>query len=340
MAQANPHAGGLQPASFQELYAQMPDVLNGQYTMYLAPFGPESGQQPATLRDRVITAANDVPKVFVLLQSDPTPQIICVHRPTRYASSLLGAQPWDDRIFGFQGDVRVGNQINLVEWPDAPFTRSGMVTVPLLDEMDDAWTNANGADAVGPYAANDPNTEQVRARLLCPIPQCYVGLCVNRTYTPQTFWTDVIGQIRQDQLTVDCNVLVNWARVASTYGPPDATGQPTFPLAVDGRLRIPLADKQLAARRWNWVVEDLPALGHTGTTLERQFLQQNAVFGNLLQQQVENAQAARAADKAPKEFSDVYPQLRSKSRCFVRPPRRQAFRPSGSFWPTSRRRRR
>jgi hypothetical protein len=308
MAQANPHAGGLQPASFQELYATMPDVLNGQYTTYLAPFGPESGQQPATLRDRVISAANDVPKAFVLLQLDPTPQIICVHRPTRYASSLLGAQTWDDRIFGFQGDVWQGNQINLIEWPDAPFTRSAMVTVPVLDDMDDTWTNANGADAVGPFAANDPNTEQVRARLLCPIPQRYVGLCVNRTYTPQSFWTDVIGQVRQDQLTVDCNVLVNWACVASTYGPPDAAGQPTVPLAVVDGLRVPLADEQLAARRWNWVVEDLPALGHTGTTLERQFLQQNAVFGNLLQQQVDNAQAARAADKAPKEFSDIYPQ--------------------------------
>jgi hypothetical protein len=79
-------------------------------------------------------------------------------------------------------------------------------------------------------------------------------------------------------------------------------------LAVVGGLRVPLADEQLAARRWNWVLEDLPALGHTGTTLERQFLQQNAVFGNLLQQQVDNAQAARQADKAPKEFSDVFPQ--------------------------------
>jgi hypothetical protein len=268
MAQANPHAGGLQPASFQELYALMPDVLNGQHTMYLAPFGPKSGQQPATLRDHVITVANDVPKVFVLLQSDPMPQIICVHHPTRYASSLLGAQLGDDHIFGFQGDVRQGNQIYLVEWPDAPFTCSGMVTVPLLDEMDDAWTNANGADAVRPYATNDPNTEQVCARLLCPIPQCYVGLCVNCTYKPQTFWTDAIGQIRQDQLMVNCNALVNWACVASTYGPPDATGQPTFPLAVNDGLRIPLADEQLAAHRWNWVVEDPPALGHTGTMLE------------------------------------------------------------------------
>ena len=69
-------------------------------------------------------------------------------------------------------------------------------------------------------------------------------------------------------------------------------GQPTSPLAVVGGLRVPLADDQLVARHWNWVLEDLPALGHTGTTLERQFLQQNVVFGNLLQQQVDNAQAA------------------------------------------------
>jgi hypothetical protein len=144
-----------------------------------------------------------------------------------------------------------------------------MVTVPLLDEMDNAWTNANGANAVGPYATtNYPNTEQVRTRLLCPIPQCYVGLCMKCTYMPQFFWMDVIGQIRQDQLTVDCNVLVNWARVASTYGPPDATGHPTFPLAVDCGLRVPLADKQLTACHWNWVAEVLPALGHTGTMLE------------------------------------------------------------------------
>jgi hypothetical protein len=47
-----------------------------------------------------------------------------------------------------------------------------MVTVPLLDNMDDAWTNANGADAVGPYVANDPNTEQLRARFLCPTWDC------------------------------------------------------------------------------------------------------------------------------------------------------------------------
>jgi hypothetical protein len=100
---------------------------------------------------------------------------------------------------------------------------------------------------------------------------------------------------------------VDWARVASTLGPFDANGEPTVPLAIE-ELRVPLADDRLAARSWSWVLEDLPALGRTGTTLERQFLQQNAVLGNLLQQQVDDANAARQADRAPKTFSAVYPQ--------------------------------
>jgi hypothetical protein len=309
MAQADPHAGVPQPASYQELYAAMPDVFNGVYTTYLAPFGPESGDQPATLRDRVVSASNDVPKVFVMLLTDPAPRIVFVHRPTRFASSLHGTQPWDDRIFGFQGDIQPGNQVNLVEWPATPFARSSIVTVPTLDHMDALWTAAAGADALGPYLANDPDTEQLRARFLCPVPQRYVALCiVNRNYTPRTFWTDVIGQIRQDASTQDCMVLVNWARVASTYGPVNAANDPTVPLATTGGLRVPLADTHLAARRWSWVLADLPALGRTGSTLERQFLQQNAVLGGLLQRQVDDATAARQADRAPKDFSSVYPQ--------------------------------
>jgi hypothetical protein len=55
MAQANPNAGGPQPASYQELYALMSNVLDGIYMTYLAPFGPESGEQPATLWDCIIS---------------------------------------------------------------------------------------------------------------------------------------------------------------------------------------------------------------------------------------------------------------------------------------------
>jgi hypothetical protein len=103
-------------------------------------------------------------------------------------------------------------------------------------------------------------------------------------------------------------VLVNWPRVANTFGPAGPAGQNTLPLGVVGSLRVPLADGLLSARRWAWILEDLPALGHTGTTLEQQFVQQNATLGHLLQRQVHEATAARHADRADKEFTQVYPQ--------------------------------
>jgi hypothetical protein len=151
--------------------------------------------------DHAISAANDVPKVFMMLLANPTPRIVFVHCPTRFASPLLGAQPWDDRVFGFQGDIRQGNQVNLVEWPATPFACSILVMVLVLNNMDASWTTAAGANALGPYLANNPKTEQLHARFLCPVPQRYVALCINWSYTPYSFWMDVIGQIHQDQST-------------------------------------------------------------------------------------------------------------------------------------------
>jgi hypothetical protein len=192
-----------------------------------------------------------------------------------------------------------------------------MVTVPTLDRMEHAWTNAAGADAVGPFVVNNLDTEQLRApRFLCLVPQRYVALCINRSYTLQAFWTDVIGQIHQDQQAQDCIVLDNWARVASTYRPPGVNRQPTMPLLTAGGQRVPLADNQLSARQWTWVLEDLAALRRTGTTLARHFLQQNAVLGNFLQQQVE-----------PKEFSHVYPQAAVKIQMLCEAPTEAALPP-------------
>jgi hypothetical protein len=66
---ANPQLVGPQePTTYLDFYNGMPDTLNGVYTKYMAAFGPESAAQPATLRDRIMTMANDVPKVFAIMQ--------------------------------------------------------------------------------------------------------------------------------------------------------------------------------------------------------------------------------------------------------------------------------
>jgi hypothetical protein len=155
---------------------------------------------------------------------------------------------------------------------------------------------------------------------------------------------DVIGQVDQNHQIQDCMVLVNWAHVASTFGPAAGpAGQNTIvvvPLGVVGNLRVPLADGPLSARCWAWILEDLPALGRTGTTtLERQFLQQNATLGHLLvQHQVDDATAAawhtdRVLTRSLHRFTH---RPLSKSRCYVRL-RRTPIYPRGSIrrsWPT------
>ena len=88
-------------------------------------------------------------------------QVLCIHRPTRYATSLVGMTPWDDRVFSFQGDIRQGQQVNIIEWPESPFVHTGYVTVPTLAEMDAAWLAAVGGDTVGPLVANALGTEQL-----------------------------------------------------------------------------------------------------------------------------------------------------------------------------------
>ena len=58
----------------------------------------------------------------------------------------------------------------------------------------------------------------------------------------------------------------------------------------------------------SWRTCCLLSAGRTGTILERQFLQQNATLGHLRQHQVDDATAARHADCADKECTQVYPQ--------------------------------
>jgi hypothetical protein len=246
--------------------------------------------------------------VFAVFQAEPTPRVVFIHRPTRFAPSLTAGTQWDNHIYGFLGEVQPGNQVNLIEWPETPFGRTAQILVPTLETMDDAWAAAAPATTMlGPFAANQPNKEQLRVRYMCPIPHRYVRLCLTRTLSPRAFWTDVVGQIVADQAVVDCRVVVDFGRFVSTYGPQDAANRPTMPLAGVGVLVAPLADPSLSERRWSWVTEDLPALHAAGATaLEAQLLQQGLNLQNVLQQQRADQLADRAAARADKTFSETF----------------------------------
>ena len=297
---------------YSDLYRDLPDVLQGTYAGYLAPFGPESQDANAELRDRVLEASGHVPKIYAILQTEPELQISFIHRPTIFAPSFAGVTQWDGGTFAFLGDVGVGNQLTVVEFPTGnpgAFGRCVPVTVPTTANMSALWAAAAGVDMLGPYAVNAADTELIRARYAVPIPKPYVEFCLVRgTFTPRTFWTDVISQVLLDNRAADCAVLVDWARVVSTYGAADQAGNPTIPLGAGNRLRVPLADDALKQAVWQWTIADIPKLAQQVSPIEAQFLQQNLTLNQMFQRQVDDAAAARAAAAAPKSVGTVYPQ--------------------------------
>ena len=112
------------------------------------------------------------------------------------------------------------------------------------------WAAAAGTDMLGPYAANAADMEHICARYAVPILQLYMEYClVQGTFTPRTFWTDVIGQVLLDNCVADCAVLVNWAWVVSTYGPVDQAGNPRIPLAAVNHLRVPPSRRRVETGR-------------------------------------------------------------------------------------------
>ena len=168
---------------YSKLYRDLPDVLQGTYAGYLAPFGPKSQDANAELRDQVIKASGHVPKVYAILQLEPMLQINLIHRPTRFAPSFAGDTQWDGEIFAFLGDVGAGNQLTVVEFPAAnpgAFGRSAYVTVPTTANMTALWAAAAGADMLGLNAANAVDMEFICARYAVPTLQPYVEYCLVR----------------------------------------------------------------------------------------------------------------------------------------------------------------
>lgn len=73
------------PTSYFETYNRVAALPAAGTTAFLAPFAANSGTAPATLRDRVIAAPNDYPKVFLVATGDPI-RISSLHRTTKFIS--------------------------------------------------------------------------------------------------------------------------------------------------------------------------------------------------------------------------------------------------------------
>jgi tRNA threonylcarbamoyladenosine modification (KEOPS) complex Pcc1 subunit len=326
-------------ATYSAHYELMPDLLGGAYGQYLADFDSEGPHAPAALRDLLLDAGQDTPKVFLHFCGGGVPRIRVVHRITRYAPTLGIATEWDGSVFAMASDVGPGNQVTWVHFPAASaFARTGYVRVPMADRMTESWTASPAAALLGPFAEATQGTESVRTRFFTPVPKDYIPLVMQQPdgWAPRELWEQLGTAIVADQRLLACAPLLKWLRVASTFsfGAAVVVGAPlpSAPPAVTlDPLVAPVADAGLQRRLWAWLISDLPALsvrsGTNDTVMTDTLLALKAEFSL---QRVEAA-AARVASKKATTLSEKFPEASGGLRLLCEVTCDEALPP---FWTT------
>lgn len=301
--------------TYVDMYDMMPDPLGGNYAPFLDDFSSESNVQPATLRDRIVNAGMDTPKVLLYATEDTVtglPVIKIAHRVTKFAPGLGATSAWDNRIFAFVSDVGPGNQISTIEMPASPFARTAEVRVPTLGTTDAAWAANAGGDCLGPFVdAVTADTEMLRTRQFMPVPKEYASTVLRRgTYTPQELWMELGGLLQADNRAVSCAPLLSFIRVCGCYADPaDEPAAPLPPITCIPGLVAPTADAQLQVRMWEWLCSDLPALAtRTGSAAGAMAATLIALKDEFVTTR-QDAATARENAKLPKTMSQRYPQV-------------------------------
>ena len=326
-------------STYAALYELMPDLLGGEYGPYLAGFCSEGPHAPAALREFVLEAGQDTPKVFLYFSQGDVPLIRVAHRVTRYAPTLGVVTAWDGSVFAMASDVGPGNQVAWVHFPAAgAFVRTGFVRVPAMGMMNESWTASPGAALLGPYAEAAAGTELVRTRFFTPVPKEYIPLVMQRPdgWTPRALWEQLGTAIVADQRVGVCEPLLKWLRVASTltFGAAAVVGGPlpsAPPAVACDPLVAPVADAILQRRLWSWLTTDLPSLGaRSGATNTVMTETLQALKAEFSLQRVEAA-AARVASKRPTTLSEKFPEASGGLRLLCEVSCDEALPP---FWTT------
>ena len=296
------------PTTFTQLYATQPDVFQGNYAPLFQPFDDTGGLAHDALFETVVNSSNSCPKVFLAnVQINNAPQIIAVHRPSRYEPDLADPAPhWDGKVFGFIGDLspRGSNFIKTVELPDTSFELTSSQRVPTLATMDARWAADTNASTIAALSSTAADTESVTTRRLFPVPRPYISLILGKTLDPREAWATFSAAISAASHQNMCAPLLDWLRVSCTMK--RSTTHPATQLGSLNTVFPPLADDtQLDRHRWSILTRDLPALINNSSGATERVA---TILGDIRADRVtERAQdeARRTADKRDKLPSET-----------------------------------
>ena len=167
---ATPNRG---PTTYSRQYHDMPNVLHDGYGPLYHRHVVANNLDGDVLLRQALQASQAIPKVYLCLikSGNNRVEIIAPHRPTPYAIDQIRLTPWDDRNFAFLGDVRPGNYIKMVEFPDNAFEMTGAQRVPTIDNTTALLTASPTRTMLLPLAANAPDTEDIETRTMVQVPQ-------------------------------------------------------------------------------------------------------------------------------------------------------------------------
>jgi len=206
------------PRSYRAYYADpRTDLYNGNYQEALAYFRliPGVNPTPQVAANRVYAAAAREPLALIVHCRDAAaaandPGLIQVdHRLSLYFPQMGRALQWDSQAFAFVGDL-VLQMVQSVGIPGDAFSQVNAFSVPNAVVAQAAFAADPALATLGPYANNDPDTDQYRSRRIMYMPHRYVNLLLNQGLPPRRTWEVVTAAITADNAEVACAPLLDW----------------------------------------------------------------------------------------------------------------------------------
>lgn len=217
------------PGTYRELYATAtfqagepePARLIASYRFTEGAGGGER-PTPSALKEQTFAFSDRRPMAFLCLArtTGTAVEVRVLHRMMRYFELPGGGgRAPTDLSMGLLGDVRTA-QIPVVEVDNGPFSLVGVgggVRVPTVAVMPDQLMAAPPGTYLGPYVAEDPDTEVVRPRFTQVIPTKYAAALVNRDgVSPAMAYRELYGMFEADRVLEACNDVLIWLRAACT----------------------------------------------------------------------------------------------------------------------------
>jgi hypothetical protein len=196
----------LPPTTYHErLRVPQYDSLGGNYTVLYeeqstVPIGGALAPPvSATLLSSALQASlHPTAIAYALLVNRPQgPRVVVYTNLQTFLSGPgVAPSPYHNTVLAQQGDVVSSGDgftiLTIAQWPAGSFNLTNNVYAPTIDTMDAQIAGlAGGTEVLGPYAAGDADTEQIRTRFALPLGAQLAHLCLGRALSPLEFWQSV-----------------------------------------------------------------------------------------------------------------------------------------------------